>query len=719
MKLLLVVALALAATDRMVVTQTACAGLEGRSLDVAKRELLAAARREAVEQLFGSQVTSLTQVEDLALQKDQIQAAAVGFVRQEGDPVFFNGQELGVLCVTIQAYTTDEDRTAVDRSLHVLAETLRQARPRRVLEANIDQLGLGARITAAVAASLPQALDGARCAWSVEPADVLRISAPDGACRVEVAMPDAPLTDHADTIPARITVRVERQGLLLDELAVRGEVHNALAVEPVTSATVLAPGAAVTVSIVPRGRPGPLPPGYACSWSFEGLPLAFTPATESGCQGTLAFKPEEAWSPMEGVAYGRGLQSRLPITLPVRLLHNGSPISGRATAVELAYRDPRDAQALIKSFSQRFPKKAGTAGGGVDKKIDDLEMSDLDAELKEEGLPPLSDLNERTLELRLDFERGANALVSRYVGAQPVSLTDPLDRYSGLIEVLYSRDGKDFALQRSAAGLKTLQDLAGVDHVWVKVGPHSRFAGPFRLPFDFPRAVRAGLEAAWRALHEEERRRIGCEGFVAGGEGDSVLSQHRFLPIVDEVAVGRGPGSLWRSIHYGSRLEHLFDRKFERVELPVHPTAYLARLTFAGGRREDFSCGRTTYTEIRDGGRYVRLARSTKTAVAPQEIEVYLVEAPAEGWDVWYSDPGGGGDLRSLAPVAVRVSTDGTTFGSIEQTYRNRGRVTFEAAKGKVLVLRFITAGGSEVEYRGKLDFTAALRAAGKGKRGA
>lgn len=714
MKLLFVAALALAMVDRTVVTQTACAGLEGRSLDVAKRELLAAARHDAVEQLFGSQVTSLTQVEDQDFQKDQIQAATVGYVRLQGDPTFFNGRGLGELCVTIRAYTTDEDRAAVDRALRALAETLRKARPRLVLEADLDQLGLGAHRVAAVVASPPQLLDGAHCTWSVEPADVLKIPAPDGACRLELAMPDAPLPDHGATVPARISVRIQRQDQLLDELTVRGTVHNSLAVEAVTSASVLAPGAAVTVSIVPQGRPGPLPPGFACSWNLRDLPLVFTPTTEGSCQGTLALKPEDDWSPMEGVTYARGLGSQLPITLPVRLLHDGNMVSGGATAVELAYRDPRDAEALIRSFSQKFSAANEAARDGEADTLEDFELADVDAKLTEGGLPPLSDLNEKTLELRLNFEREP-ALTTWYVGGRPVSLTGPLDRYAGLLEVLYSRDGKDFAPWRFGS-FETLQDLAGIDHLWVKLEPGGRggAAGPFRLSFDFPRAARAGLETAWRALREDDRRRIGCAGFVVGGEDDSILSQHRFLSILDEVAIGRGPGSLWRSRRYDSRIEHLFHRKFERVEPPIGSTAYVSRLTFAGGRQEVFSCWRTGYLPIPAGGRYIRMVRSTQTAAAPQEIEVYLVREPAAGWTVWFFDPAGGGDLRSLQPALVRVSTDGSTFQTVEQTYQNRGSVPLAEPAGKVLVLRFVTSGGAEVEYRGKVDFKA-----GKKERGA
>ncbi|HEX3527103.1 MAG TPA: AbfB domain-containing protein [Thermoanaerobaculia bacterium] len=106
----MILALVLGASERDIVTQNVCISLEGRKLEDAKSELLLAARRGAVEQLFGSLVTSLTQVENLSLKKDQIQAASMGYLRVEGDPLFSNGQSLGELCVKIRAYATEEDR---------------------------------------------------------------------------------------------------------------------------------------------------------------------------------------------------------------------------------------------------------------------------------------------------------------------------------------------------------------------------------------------------------------------------------------------------------------------------------------------------------------------------------------------------------------------------------------------------------------------------------
>jgi len=108
--LLFAIALGAAPENREMLAQNDCMYLEGRSVDEAKNELLQSARRRAVEQFFGSLVTSLTEVENLALKKDQIQAVSMGYIRFEGNPTFFNGQSLGELCIRAQAYTTDEDR---------------------------------------------------------------------------------------------------------------------------------------------------------------------------------------------------------------------------------------------------------------------------------------------------------------------------------------------------------------------------------------------------------------------------------------------------------------------------------------------------------------------------------------------------------------------------------------------------------------------------------
>jgi hypothetical protein len=110
MNILMILLLTLGAVDREVISQTACISTNGKSVEEAKAELLLAARSGAVEKLFGSLVTSLSQVDNPVLQEDQIKAASMGYVRLVGDPVFFNGDNLGEVCVKIQGYAAEEDR---------------------------------------------------------------------------------------------------------------------------------------------------------------------------------------------------------------------------------------------------------------------------------------------------------------------------------------------------------------------------------------------------------------------------------------------------------------------------------------------------------------------------------------------------------------------------------------------------------------------------------
>lgn len=79
------------------------------SVDEMKAELLIAAKREAVREFFGEFISSFTKVEDLSITEDIIQATSLGFIRIKGDPEYYNGKNLGEVCVKINAYTTEED----------------------------------------------------------------------------------------------------------------------------------------------------------------------------------------------------------------------------------------------------------------------------------------------------------------------------------------------------------------------------------------------------------------------------------------------------------------------------------------------------------------------------------------------------------------------------------------------------------------------------------
>src|SRR6185295_13997649 len=108
--------------------------------------------------------------------------ASAGYLRLQGEPEYFNGQGLGELCVRIKAYTLDEDRAAIETAIRALVDG--QAQPKFVLDTDLNHLSLGSHTVMAVTAVPPKALDGARCDWTVEPADILHTPRPDGACRL-------------------------------------------------------------------------------------------------------------------------------------------------------------------------------------------------------------------------------------------------------------------------------------------------------------------------------------------------------------------------------------------------------------------------------------------------------------------------------------------------------------------------------------------------------
>ncbi|MFZ4661307.1 MAG: hypothetical protein ACOYNY_30130 [Caldilineaceae bacterium] len=81
-----------------------------QDVDEIQADLLAAAKREVINELFGEMIVASTAVENFVVTSDQIRTSSIGFVRVDGNAEFFNGKGFAEVCVTIQAYITDEDR---------------------------------------------------------------------------------------------------------------------------------------------------------------------------------------------------------------------------------------------------------------------------------------------------------------------------------------------------------------------------------------------------------------------------------------------------------------------------------------------------------------------------------------------------------------------------------------------------------------------------------
>ena len=84
-------------------------GMNWKTSEEAKSHIITLAKREAVGELFGEFIKSVTEVQNFQLKRDDIVALSAGFIRTKGIPEYYNGKGFGELCTKINAYITDED----------------------------------------------------------------------------------------------------------------------------------------------------------------------------------------------------------------------------------------------------------------------------------------------------------------------------------------------------------------------------------------------------------------------------------------------------------------------------------------------------------------------------------------------------------------------------------------------------------------------------------
>lgn len=81
----------------------------GKTIDELKNILIEQAKRESVEELYGSLLVSKTTVENGKLVSDEIKQKVIGAVRVSGNPEFYNGQNFGEICAEVNSYITKDD----------------------------------------------------------------------------------------------------------------------------------------------------------------------------------------------------------------------------------------------------------------------------------------------------------------------------------------------------------------------------------------------------------------------------------------------------------------------------------------------------------------------------------------------------------------------------------------------------------------------------------
>jgi hypothetical protein len=81
--------------------------------DELKDELLMKVQEMALHELFGQMISSYKIVDNGLLTKEQIMSISSGYIKIKGNPIFKSGSNFGEVCVTINAYITEEQKKKV------------------------------------------------------------------------------------------------------------------------------------------------------------------------------------------------------------------------------------------------------------------------------------------------------------------------------------------------------------------------------------------------------------------------------------------------------------------------------------------------------------------------------------------------------------------------------------------------------------------------------
>jgi hypothetical protein len=100
------------ANEKLTTSKTSCiqqSVYPTKTLAEQKKILVEQAKQESLEELYGTLISSSTDIQDGKLISDKIKSRAVGAVRVDGNPSFYNGKNLGEICTDVHVYITKKD----------------------------------------------------------------------------------------------------------------------------------------------------------------------------------------------------------------------------------------------------------------------------------------------------------------------------------------------------------------------------------------------------------------------------------------------------------------------------------------------------------------------------------------------------------------------------------------------------------------------------------
>jgi hypothetical protein len=100
------------ASDKLQTSKTSClqqSAYPNKTLAEQKKILIEKAKQESLEELYGTLISSSTDIKNGKMVSDTIKSRAIGAVRVKGNPSFYNGKNLGEICTDVNVYITKKD----------------------------------------------------------------------------------------------------------------------------------------------------------------------------------------------------------------------------------------------------------------------------------------------------------------------------------------------------------------------------------------------------------------------------------------------------------------------------------------------------------------------------------------------------------------------------------------------------------------------------------
>jgi len=99
-----------------------------KNLDInqIKDQLLITAKKSAASELYGDLIYSNSILDNGIIVNDEVHANCLGLIKINGDPLYFNGHNLGEICIKIKAFVTEKDKDIIMKKIRIAQQNTKK-----------------------------------------------------------------------------------------------------------------------------------------------------------------------------------------------------------------------------------------------------------------------------------------------------------------------------------------------------------------------------------------------------------------------------------------------------------------------------------------------------------------------------------------------------------------------------------------------------------------